>query len=192
MPESPSSILSSVIDRQATEAVRRSAWGKGAFRRIRNIEIDSRGSVGEGFVAKVLIALGYSAEFNNETDPEAKHWDVLVNDTYGLEVKTASATFPKRGGNPTFQHEGLQKNRNYGAVVLVDICPDDIYLTVAPKSTLPFTRKNKKWTFVSKKMHYRARTKQYKWTLAFRDVKDRKVETLEDVREMFVPVLGEP
>ena len=63
-----------------------------------------------------------------------------ANGTYGLEVKTASAIFPKRGGDPIFQHEGFQKSRNYDAVVLVDIRPDDRYLAVAPKSTLPFTR----------------------------------------------------
>lgn len=189
MSPNPQTLLQKIMEQHAKRSRDRGVWAEGGmFRAIRDVQIDNRGEVGEEFVASALSAMGYSTKRNNETDPAKKHWDVLVEDEYKLEVKTASVG----SDGKSFQHENLEKDRDYHAVVLVDISPNSVYLTVAPKASLPFTRKNANWTVKPKKMHRRRKSSDYKWDLTLADVEERKIETLDDMEKMFSSVLGKP
>lgn len=152
------------------------------------LNIDNRGQIGEEFIADSLKRQGYEVFFNNETDATNKHWDLKVKNKFTFEIKTATMGRP----SPTFQHENIEKDRDYTALVLLDIGPDNMYLTVAPKETLPFTSPNDRWTRTSKKMHRRRTGINYKWTLSLRDVVDREVKTLKDIADMFKPIIGNP
>ena len=182
----PKNTLKAIIGNKIALAEKQSLWAGGFFQEMRKLQPDLRGEVGEEFIADVLAQAGYSVEVNRETDPTRKHWDVRVSGTIKLEVKTATLGADGR----TFQHENFEKDRDYDAVVLVDVAPNDLYLTVAPKDTLPFTRQNDNWTRNPKQMHRRRHGIAYKWDLHLRDVESRKVETLDDIKQMFAPVLG--
>ena len=170
--------LESVIDAEIAKA-ERSEWGGARFR-MRRIEIDSRGDVGELFLRDVLVDLGHKVEMDRTTDSANKHWDLKVDGDICLEVKTAS-----KGANDIFQHEKIFRQRRFDALVLVDIAPNDVYLTMAPKHTLPFKKPNSNWSVNNKKLHHRKPTGDYKWDLSLKDVADRRVETHDDVAQMY-------
>ena len=178
--------LIDIIDAKADEVQKKDVWHKaGLFNRLKAISVDSRGKVGEKFIAQCLVALGHKAEINRATDRTSKHWDVLVNNKIKLEIKTA--TVGKTGRN--FQHDNIEKDRDYHALVLLDIAPSAIYVTAAPKDTLPFNKPNALWTVHDKCMHRRAQSIAYKWTLNIKDVENRKAETLDDFCQLIRPVL---
>ena len=185
--EAPKEILLKIIKQRAKRLQKKkNVWTAGSkFNAIRTLQMDNRGEVGEEFVATVLSVLGYETKYNNETNPTKKHWDILVGGKIKLEVKTASLGQDGK----MFQHEEFEKDRNYDAVVLVDIAPNDLYLTVAPKDTLPFVQANDNWTINQKKMHRRRKGISYKWDLSLKDVESRKIETPEDVKRMFNDLL---
>lgn len=163
-------------------------WESGGFfSRIKDLETDLRGEIGEKFIAETLRELGHKTVLSNKTDPTEKHWDVLVDDKVKLEVKTATVGADGR----MFQHENIEKDRNYHAVVLVDIAPNDIYLTVAPKNTLPFVEKNSVWSINLKHMHRRRKGSDYKWDLSLKDVESRRIDALEDIKKQFEPLFKE-
>lgn len=161
------------------------AWDKGEFVRIRELQSDNRGDVGEKFIAEALIAIGHKADISSVTDPAKKHWDVLVDNKIKLEIKTATL-----GRGKTFQHENIEKDKDFHALVLLDIAPNELYLTCAAKSTLPWTERNSTWTNTSKKMHRRRISSVYKWDLNLADVVDRKIQSLDDIAEAYSHMLA--
>ena len=178
-------ILADLIDRKVA-SLSTDVWMWGSkLKRIKILSVDNRGEIGEEFVKILLEKLGYDVEWISTTDRTEKHWDLTVNGQVKLEVKTA--TVGKNGRN--FQHENIEKDRDYDALVLLDIAPKNLYLTVAPKSTLPFNQPNDNWTVNPKKMHRRAHGIQYKWDLNLTDVKDREIKSLGDVKAIFGNVL---
>lgn len=156
------------------------AWDEGEFVKIRKLQLDNRGEVGEKFIAEALVAIGHKAEISPITDPAKKHWDVLVDGTIKLEVKTATL-----GSNKVFQHENIEKERDFDAIVLLDIAPNEIYITFAAKSTLPWTQPNNNWTKTSRRMHRRRSSAVYKWDLKLTDVLHRQIKSIEDIREAY-------
>lgn len=173
------------IDDYTQRSILDDVWVSGIFRMIKGLSTDNRGDLGESYIKSVLEYLRYTVEKSKETDRTKKHWDLKINTGATFEIKTA--TIGKKGN--MFQHESIEKDRNFDILVLLDIAPDAIYLTVAPKKTLPFTEKNKNWTVNPKKMHRRATGIHYKWDLSLKDVSGREIKTLEDAREMFEEAL---
>lgn len=176
----PHKILEAAIE--AKIAASSDAWKNSRFLGMRHIQIDSRGEVGEVFMRDVLKSLGHHVEVDRTTDPTEKHWDLKVDGSVTLEVKTATMGAGKR---PMFQHEHVLKDKKYDGLALVDIAPNDIYLTMAPKDTLPFLKENNIWTRNPKKMHRRMHGVEYKWDLSLKDVEGRKIETLDDIRRAY-------
>lgn len=160
------------------------AWKSGEFAQIRSLEIDRRGEVGEIFFAAALQELGYTTYVDRSAKPDQKQWDILVKDEIKLEIKTATASRAK------FQHEHIIRNRDFNALVLVDISPSKIFLTCAAKNTLPWDAPSDKWTVKPKKMVLRPEG-VYKWDLTFADVKDREITTLEQIRIAYETMLND-
>lgn len=175
-------LLSGIIQK-AIASQPSSAWDVGIFGTIKTLEIDNRGTVGEAFVAESLRALGHSITHNREKHVTRKHWDIKVDETIVLEIKTATL-----GNRGTFQHESLTPGRNYDGLVLVDIGPDDVYVTFAAHQALPWRKPNNKFTEKPKKMHVRP-DGRFKWTLTLADVQDRRIQSLSDIDQGYNAML---
>ena len=178
-------LLINSIERHASQAVVEDVWNSGRFAKIKMLSVDIRGQLGEEFLAEILRQLGCSVEHPKGTDINAQQWDLRVNNKTTLEVKTA--TVGKNGNN--FQHENIYIKRDFDFLVLVDITPNEIYLTPAPKSTLPFSVPNNIWTVRSKKMHLRENGVQYKWDLTLNDVRPRQIRALDDAERLLQNII---
>lgn len=176
----PARLLLQIVRSAAVVQKKVDLWLDADFAPVKELELDQRGEIGEQFICLALQTLGHEVKTSQTTDPTMKHWDLLVDGTIKLEVKTA--TLGKTG---TFQHENLEKDRNYDGLVLVDIAPNDLYTTFAAKSTLPFTTANSNWSINKKKMHRRRGGIQYKWDLSLKDASSRKIETLKDLEAQY-------
>lgn len=179
-------ILKGIIDAKVARAEKRDVWEGSDFQAIRKLQADNRGDVGKNFILDVLREGGYQAVFSSQTAEGGSDYDILVNGNTKLEVKTATLGPSGR----TFQHDNIEKDKNYDVLVLVDVAPNDLYMTVAPKNTLPFTHRSVNWTRKPKIMHRRRSGTSYKWFLSLNDVSGRKVKTIDDIIAMFKPVLG--
>ena len=130
-------------------------WRGGEFADGRNLQIDSRGDAGEHFVASVLRRMGKKVEHDSGTDPKKKHWD-LIADGVKLEVKTATLGMSK----PSFQHEGVEKDRGYDGIVFVDIAPDDVYISFMAKRDITWGRPHKRRYGKHYKIDFRLRKRR--------------------------------
>lgn len=121
-------------------------------------------------MATCLRQTGHKVEIDRTTDPQEKSWDIRVDDTIMIEIKTATQGKKTK----TFQHERIMVERPWHALALLDIAPEDIYLTLAPKNTIPVRKANNIWTVNKKKTHMR-RSGEIKWDFSLKDVHLRKV-----------------
>ena len=90
--ENPASVFLALINKAARQQRRDGNWRHDSrFARARSqLQSDSRGQVGEEFVAAVLTRLGHSVKNTQSTDPQNKQWDLVVDDKHLWEVKTAT------------------------------------------------------------------------------------------------------
>ncbi len=174
------------IVRQAIAEKNRKKWKSCFFAPIQQLTADGKGTVGERFVAEMLRKLGHDVEHNQSTDRTKKGYDIMVDGKIKLEVKLATL------GNHsnTFQHESIERNRDYDAIVFIDVGPDDVYITCAKKEDLPFSSKSCKFTVKPKMMHKRDTGSLYKWDFSLKDVENRRVRTLNDFSKIFAGILG--
>ena len=182
MTDSPSGKMTALIQAKLATRTQTGVWMRGLYKDIQKLSPDEKGEIGEMWLEAMLTQCGYSVYRDRKTDQD-KGWDLLVNDTWKLEVKLATIG---RDGK-TFQHEKIREFRDYDILALVDVTPDGLYLTLAPKANLPFDekRKNKLYSVRRKKMHARkADPSEKKWDLSLKDVASRKISSLEDVCRM--------
>ena len=179
-----SKLLSNRID-TLIRANESKQWNESEYPQIISLQSDTIGVLGEEFIEELLVKLNHKVERNAIKDRTRKHWDIKVDSKIKCEIKTATL-----GKNGNFQHENIEKDRDFDALILLDIAPKAIYLTVAPKETLPFTVKDNIYTKNEKKMHRRAHGIQYKWDLSLRDLEDREVKTLKDAKNIFEVILN--
>ena len=124
-------------------------WRGGEFADGRNLQIDSRGDAGEKFVASVLEQLDKTVE-RNEGMASDKEWD-LKADGIKLEVKTATLGTTAA----SFQHEGVEKDRDYDGLVFVDIAPNDVYISLMAKRDVHWERFHNRRYGIQYKMDFR-------------------------------------
>ena len=159
-------------------------WDSSTFEVIKEFEIDNRGMTGEIFTEKNLKSLGYEVERDENPGGDEKEYDILLNGKIKIEVKTAT-----RGANDkTFQHEGLHPDRDFDILILIDVAPNNIYVTCVKKKDLPFDIPNNNFSKRNKKMHKR-KSGVYKWDLNIKDIEEREVKTLEDFKRIFEAAL---
>ena len=159
-------------------------WIHSSHEIITKLEIDQRGEAGENFMATCLRQNGHKVEIDRTTDPQEKSWDIRVDDNIMIEIKTATQGKKTK----TFQHERIMVERAWHALALLDIAPEDIYLTLAPKNTIPVRRKNNIWTVNEKKVHMR-RSGEIKWDFSLKDVRLRKVSSIDDIEKQYQELL---
>ena len=174
-------IIKKVQQTQKVDNLGLPSWDGSRLEEIRNLQIDVRGMVGELFVARCLSAIGYKTRRDEKTRSIEKGYDILVDGHFKVEVKTAT-----RGKNSQmFQHENLSQERDYDAIILLDIAPEQLFMTCGRISDLPFRVASKKFTKTKKKMHLRNKGGAYKWDFSIEDVKNREIKTLDDFRRLF-------
>ena len=99
-------------------------WEGSPYAGIVGMSIDQKGQIGEEFVQYVLESKGCRVNYNPHQLNREKDWDIIVNDI-AIEIKMA--TIGKKGKN--FQHENLDKDAKFEALILIDIAPHDIYVS---------------------------------------------------------------
>ena len=166
-------IVRKCIDELADNAP--AQWEGHLYGGVKLIEIDNRGDVGELIVVNMLKALGREdVSYSKGTTHEEKDWDFMCGE-YSYEVKTA--TLGKDG--ITFQHEGIEKTRQYDGLIFVDIAPDEIFISGYCKKDIPWYE-----------LHRRANSTAYKWNTNIKEtrkhcVKQNKVVELLDFAKIF-------
>ena len=177
--------LANFIEEKIKEAALTDIWmRKGKLNRIKDLSLDGRGDIGKDFIKMLVVELKYNVSQITTNDPK-KRCSLTVNGQVKLEVRMATIG---KGGD-SFQHEHIEKDKDYDALVLLDIAPNNLYLTVAPKETLPFEHPNDNWTATPRKMFDRKDNIFYKWDFTSDDVKNREIKSLEDVKTIFGNVL---
>lgn len=147
------------------------------FNEVRNsLQADSRGQVGEEFVAEVLKTLGYSVDHTQATDPQNKQWDLVVDDKYQWEVKTA--TMGRKSKN--FQHEHIYKERQYHGIIFLDIAPDDLYISFFPKHKIDWSS-----------LHRRKDSNFYKWDLQKSKIEKNLMVNISDFKRGYEEAIAE-
>ena len=136
--------IAEVIARQAPPKIN---WDDSPLAEFLRVEIDTRGTVGELLAVKLLEKGGREPVYNEGATDEDKHWDFMC-DGLTYEVKTAS--LGKDGSS--FQHENIFKTRLYDGLILVDIAPDEIYISLWARKAIPW-----------EKLHSRKDGAYYKW-----------------------------
>ena len=171
-------ILKQIMREELALHQKKSGWVNATFEDIRRLQIDSRGEIGEKFIAKMLLELGYKVEFSNVTNPRNKQWDLEVDGKTKLEVKTAS----RGASGNTFQHESLDKNRLYDAIVLLDIAPEAVYISLYTQVNFPWARS-----------HRRKDSIYYKYDTKVKQLEEsgKRIDTLADFKAAFEHLLSE-
>jgi len=166
--------LLKLIKEAATE--KNSPWAGSRFESMRALQIDSRGSVGERFIMHLLQSIGKKYKHSDASNREQKQWDIHVPaDNVKLEVKTATLT----AGTKAFQHEGIEKDRQWNALVLLDIAPNEVYISCISKKKL-------NW----RSMHRRANSIFYKYDMKLSGLVDKnELRTISDFENQYNAML---
>lgn len=140
---------------------------------MRRLQIDRRGKVGELYVKFLLEEIGRECvhDFNTK-DRENKQWDIRVpENNMCIEVKTATLT----ASNGSFQHEDIERSRNWNGLILLDVAPNKLYITCEAKSQIDWN-----------KFHFRPATEdKYKYTLNIKNLDNNELNTIEDFRRHY-------
>ncbi|MGR3913831.1 MAG: hypothetical protein OD918_04795 [Gammaproteobacteria bacterium] len=157
--------LQDVINGVLAEREDKHGWDRGLFANILLVSADQRGEIGERLIERLLKKAGVPGVTRaGKVDRTKKHWDIRTDDM-DIEVKTATL-----GRNiNTFQHESIEKDRDYTAMIFVDIAPGEIYITCTAK-------KNIDWN----SLHRRANSIFYKWDMTLKDVARNRVSTISN------------
>lgn len=160
-------LLTDIIRATLRERQDRHGWDDGVFADILRLSIDQRGRVGEALLAQALCAAGVPGVTlaAGKKDRTNKHWDIRTADM-DIEVKTATLG---RNTN-TFQHESIERDRQYHALALLDIAPNDVYLTWKTKARIDW-----------RALHRRANSNFYKLDLKLSALEGNKIRTVDDV-----------
>lgn len=159
-------LLTGLIRDTLRERQDRHGWNDGVFADILKLSIDQRGKVGEKLIETALRETGVPGVTRaGKVDRTKKHWDIRTADL-DIEVKTATLG---RNTN-TFQHESIERDRQYHALALLDIAPNAVYLTWKTKASIDW-----------RKLHRRANSNFYKLDLKLSALESNKILTVDDV-----------
>jgi len=170
-------LLTDLIRVTLRERKDRHGWDRGVFGDILKLSIDQRGRVGEELIAKALRAAGVQGVelARGKKDRTNKHWDIH---TAGMDIEVKTATLGRNTN--TFQHESIERDRRYHALALLDIAPNDIYLTWKTKDGIDW-----------RALHRRANSSFYKLDLKLSALENNRILTVADVLAGYNATLDE-
>lgn len=112
-------------------------WEDSPFKNLLKLTIDGRGRIGEEIVSQSLHTT--SMNFNEDiTDTNNGDKYDLIIEGQKVEVKTAY-----RDSRNSWQHENIYKNAAVDKIIFIDFDYNNVIITVAPASSIPFEEKNK-------------------------------------------------
>ena len=106
---------------------------------IRELTNDETGDIGELLVEKIFRKYKFDVEYTRAETAKEKDWDIIVKDG-GKKVKIEIKTATLGNTAETFQHENIDKNRKYDALLILDFAPTDLYCCIAWKKDIKFNK----------------------------------------------------
>jgi hypothetical protein len=106
-------------------------WDNAEFGKIKTISNTKVGAVGQDFIEKICIELGFDIEFPLDTDGNRLHqssWDIRINGIT-FELKTATEDV-----NGAFQFNHVRYHRKYDALLCLGVSPDSLYFGIWSKA----------------------------------------------------------
>ena len=98
--------------------IQRFDWKDSMYEDTQYLSIDERGQLGENVAVSILKDFGCSIDYDSGVTSATKGYDFISNNIK-IEVKTATITI----GSGQFQHENLHSQRNFDAILFIDIAP---------------------------------------------------------------------
>jgi hypothetical protein len=133
-------------------------WLNSLYGKIQFIPLDDKGDVGEEITYDILKSKGCEVEYAKGFTEATKGWDVKSNGIK-IEVKLATITI----GSGGFQHENLEAQRDYDAILFIDVAPNEVFLTAVKKKDI-----------IWKDLHRRVNG-VYKCDFTIKNIKDCKI-----------------
>ena len=134
-------------------------WHGSLYEKIQFIPLDDKGDVGEEITFDILKNKGCIVEYEKGTTEETKGWDVKSNGIK-IEVKLATITI----GSGGFQHENLEAQRDFDAILFIDVAPNKVFLTAVKKRDILW-----------RKLHRRING-VYKCDFTIKHIKNNKID----------------
>lgn len=161
-----------ILDSIAQEAQNQWSDPNSKFKKIREIQIDKRGSFGERFFLAVLpkIFLGGQIRRIIYADGDKGKSDLEINGKK-FEIKTSSLDV-----NQKFQNENIKKNNKNFGLLFLGVAPNALYIKFILQSKIDFNL-----------LHNREEQKTgagYKWDLKPADMIE--VKTIDDIKNAFI------
>jgi hypothetical protein len=133
-------------------------WHDSLYEKIQFISLDDKGDVGEEITYDILKENGCDVKYKRGVTGETIGWDIKSNGIK-IEVKLATITI----GSGGFQHENLEAQRNFDAILFIDVAPDEIFLTAVKKEDI-----------IWRKLHRRING-VYKCDFTIKQIKDNNI-----------------
>ncbi len=106
-------------------------WHDSIYEKITHIPLDDKGDVGEEITYDILKKNGCDVIFEKGITELTKGWDIK-SDGIKIEIKLATITI----GTGMFQHENLHPQRDFDAILFIDIAPSELFLTAVKKKDI--------------------------------------------------------
>lgn len=158
-------ILSKIEEIIARKPKAKFDWHDSLYEKIQFIPLDDKGDVGEEIARDILMNKGCKVEFEKGVTGETKGWDIKSNGLK-IEVKLATITI----GSGGFQHENLESQRDFDAVLFIDVAPNEVFLTAVKKKDI-----------IWKSLHRRING-VYKCDFTIKNIKDNKISKFKEYK----------
>ena len=147
-------------------------WEFSRFEKLKDFTCDEIGEWGENLIYDIL-----------DNDPEVDivhggntiledgHYDFHMKGPFGarrVEQKTARLN----SSSDTFQHESLRLDGTCESFIFLDVCPDEMFLTVISSSSI---RHGERHGVIGRTPHQRAESKKYKFDFSKRICETRGI-----------------
>ncbi|MEK9170018.1 MAG: hypothetical protein AAB674_00010 [Patescibacteria group bacterium] len=133
-------------------------WNDSLYEDMQYLTIDERGQLGEEITVDILKNFKCKVKYDSSVTSEVKGWDFKSN---GKKIETKLATITI--GTGQFQHENLYPQRDFDAILFIDIAPNEVYLTAVRKEDILW-----------KKLH-RRENGVYKCDFTIKHIKDNAI-----------------
>jgi hypothetical protein len=134
-------------------------WHGSLYEKIQFISLDDKGDVGEEITYDILKNKNCNVEYEKGITGETKGWDVKSNGIK-IEIKLATITV----GTGMFQHENIESQRDFDAILFIDVAPNEVFLTAVRKKDILW-----------KKLHRRKTGGAYKCDFTIKHIKNNNI-----------------
>ena len=124
-------VLKKIREIQTRKPPQRFNWNDSLYEDIQYLSIDERGQLGEEIAVEILKGFDCNINYNPSRTSEIIGYDFKSNGKK-IEAKLATITI----GTGQFQHENLHSQRDFDAILFIDIAPNKVFLTAVRKENI--------------------------------------------------------